>query len=151
MNHDIAAEIGPAILRPFCFVEAVRIIHAQRQMIEAVRIEGFDPVKALGDLLISFGQLWPQRAARAKDRIGLEILELGAPIRHPHLQRSLLFETDQHDLLRRIGRPDFPEPQRQTLMNGTAKSRNPFRNRFPAFQDLHYTHRHRPDLRMKGD
>src|SRR5262249_8153682 len=99
VDHDVAAEVVPALFLPAGTVVVVRVAQGEREMRHAVRVQILDAVDALGHLTIALAQLWTELPAGSEDRIGAD--EDGSPAGgvRDELQLALALEAEQDEAL----------------------------------------------------
>jgi hypothetical protein len=63
VDHDVAAEVGAAVFGGAGAVEAVGVVEAEGEVVEAVGVQAFDAVDAFGNLAVAFAEFGTEGAA----------------------------------------------------------------------------------------
>ena len=117
-------------------------------MVQAVRIEGLNPIQPLWDLHVSLLQFGAETAARPENRIRLEEFRW---VGDPHLKQVLLLEPDKRDFGRRVRYADSVKIRCESLANDIAELLNTVVYRLLPAHDLDHSNNWPPQFRPEWD
>src|SRR5262245_12138643 len=99
VDHDVAAEVVPALFLRAGTVVVVRVAQGEREMRYAVRVQVHDAVDPLGHLTVALPQLRTQLPAGSENRIGTDEDGSVAGGVRDELQLALALEAEQDEAL----------------------------------------------------